>query len=179
LALRGEHPLPPDKITRIDSWTHPRRLAHTNRPDPKSGLDAKFSVQYCLARATLQGEIRLEDFEGNAYDDPSVRALMARIHAAPHPSASEGNEMALGAEVRVTFTNGEVIAKKVGAALGRGPDNPLPAGALAAKFVNCARRALPGVTVARLQAMLDTLETQPSVKAVAAAIEVPRKLAAE
>jgi 2-methylcitrate dehydratase PrpD len=179
LALRDEHPLPADKIVRIDSWTHPRRLAHTNRPDPKSGLDAKFSVQYCLARATLQGQIRLEDFEGTAYDDAEVRALMSRIHAAPHPSADTSNEMALGAEVRVTFLDGEVISKKVGAALGRGPDNPLPAGALAAKFANCAGRALPAAAAARLQAMLDTLETAPSLQAVTAAIAVPARLAAE
>jgi 2-methylcitrate dehydratase PrpD len=179
LALRREHALPADKIVRIDSWTHPRRLAHTNRPDPKTGLDAKFSVQYCLARATLQGEIRREDFEGHAYNDPTVRALMTRIHAAPHPSADTSNEMALGAEIRVTFADGEVVTKKVGAALGRGPDNPLPTGALAAKFVNCARRALPAATVAGLQRMLETLETQPTVKTVVAAIEAPRKLAAE
>ena len=179
LALRAERPLPADKIARIDSWTHPRRLAHTNRPDPKSGLDAKFSVQYCLARATLQGQIRLEDFEGAAYEDPTARALMTRIHAAPHPIAETSNEMALGAEIRVTFADGEVISKKVGAALGRGPDNPLPAGALAAKFTNCASRALPAASVARLQQMLDTLEIQPSIKAVVAAIEVPSRLAAE
>ena len=179
LALRREHALPADKIARIDSWTHPRRLAHTNRPDPKSGLDAKFSVQYCLARATLQGQIRLEDFEGNAHDDPEARALMTRIHAGPHPSVDASNEMALGAEIRVTFTDGAVIGKRVGAALGRGPDNPLPTGALAAKFVNCANRVLPGPAVARLQQQLDTLEGQPSVKAVVATIEVPRKLAAE
>ncbi|HWB50679.1 MAG TPA: MmgE/PrpD family protein [Stellaceae bacterium] len=179
LALRGEHAMPVDQIVRIDSWTHPRRLAHTNRPDPKSGLDAKFSVQYCLARAALQGQIRLEDFEGTAYDDPTVRGLMSRIHAAPHPSADTSNEMALGAEVRVTFADGAVIAKKVGAALGRGPDNPLPAGALAAKFTNCASRALPAAAVARLHAMLDTLETAPSLKAVTAAIAVPARLAAE
>ncbi|HYM71816.1 MAG TPA: MmgE/PrpD family protein [Stellaceae bacterium] len=177
LALRGEHAMPPDKIVRIESWTHPRRLAHTNRPDPQSGLDAKFSVQYCLARATLQGQIRLEDFEGDAYDDPTVRALMSRIHAAPHPDAGTANEQALGAEVRVTLDNGEVIAKKVGAALGRGPDNPLPAGALASKFVNCAGRALPAPSVARLQQMLERLETAPSVKAVVAAIATPRPLA--
>ncbi|HZK89053.1 MAG TPA: MmgE/PrpD family protein [Stellaceae bacterium] len=177
LALRGEHAMPADKVVRIDTWTHPRRLAHTNRPDPKSGLDAKFSVQYCLARATLQGQIRLEDFEGKAYDDPIVRALMARIHAAPHPDAGTANEEALGAEVRVTFDSGETIAKKVGAALGRGPDNPLPAGALAAKFVNCAGRALPAASVARLQQMLETLEAAPSVKAVLAAIAAPGKLA--
>jgi 2-methylcitrate dehydratase PrpD len=179
LALRAEHAMPADKIARIDSWTHPRRLAHTNRPDPKTGLDAKFSVQYCLARAALQGQIRLEDFEGTAYDDPTVRALMSRIHAAPHPSADTSNEMALGAEVRVTFSDGKVIAKKVGAALGRGPDNPLPAGALAAKFGNCASRALPAASVARLQAMLETLETAPSLQAVTAAIAVPARLAAE
>jgi len=86
---------------------------------------------------------------------------------------------ALGAAIRVTFTDGETISKMVGAALGRGPDNPLPAGALAAKFVNCARRALPAASVAWLQRVLDTLETQPSIKAVLAAAEVPRKLAAE
>jgi 2-methylcitrate dehydratase PrpD len=179
LALRGEHALPADRIVRIDSWTHPRRLAHTNRPNPKTGLDAKFSVQYCLARAALQGQIRLEDFEGDAYDDPSVRALMTRIHAAPHPDAGTANEEALGAEVRVTFDSGEVIGKKVSAALGRGPDNPLPADALAAKFANCAGRALPAGSVARLRTMLEALETQPSVKSVVAAIAVPGKLAAE
>ena len=179
LALRREHPMPAAKIARIESWTHPRRLAHTDRPDPKTGLGAKFSVQYCLARATLQGQIRLEDFEGNAHDDPTVRALMTRIHAAPYPGADAGNEMALGAEVRVTFDGGEVISRKVGAALGRGPDNPLPQGALAAKFANCASRALPADVVARLQQMLDRLETQPSVKAVVVAIAAPQKLAAE
>jgi 2-methylcitrate dehydratase PrpD len=179
LALRHESPMPADKIVRIDSWTHPRRLAHTNRPDPKSGLDAKFSVQYCLARATLQGQIRLEDFEGDAHEDPTVRALMNRIHAAPHPSADTSNEMALGAEIRVTLEGGEVLSRKVGAALGRGPDNPLPEGALAMKFVNCASRALPASLVAGLQRMLETLESHSSVKDVVAAIEVPPKLAAE
>jgi 2-methylcitrate dehydratase PrpD len=173
LALRGEHAMPADKIVRIDSWTHPRRLAHTNRPDPKSGLDAKFSVQYCLARATLQGQIRLEDFEAGAYDDPTVRALMSRIHA------DARSDEALGAEVRVTLEGGEVLTKKVGAALGRGPDNPLPQGALALKFVNCAGRALPQDAVVRLQEMLDGFEAQASVKAIVAAIEVPRKLAAD
>jgi 2-methylcitrate dehydratase PrpD len=136
-------------------------------------------VQYCLARATLQGQIRLEDFEGDAHDDPTVRALMTRIHAAPHPDAGTANEEALGAEIRVTFDSGEVIGKKVGAALGRGPDNPMPARVLAAKFVNCASRALPAASVAQLQQMFETLEAAPSLEAVVAAIAVPAKLAAE
>src|SRR5439155_26294953 len=41
LLLRAEHDIPPAKVARIDSWTHPRRLAHTDPPDPVSGRDAK------------------------------------------------------------------------------------------------------------------------------------------
>src|SRR5437762_1818639 len=106
LLLRGEHLIAPEKVVRIDSWTHPRRLAHTDRPDPQSGLDAKFSVQYCLARALLGGRIVLEDFEGEAFRDPAARALMARVHAAPHPEMGDASDEHLGAEVRITFEGG-------------------------------------------------------------------------
>src|SRR5579864_1331908 len=119
LLLRAEtsigHDIAPGKVVRIDSWTHPRRLAHTDRPDPQSGLDAKFSVQYCLARALLGGCIVLEDFEGEAFRDPQARALMRRIHAAPHPEMDAASAEHLGAEVRIAFDDGRVIARRVGA----------------------------------------------------------------
>jgi 2-methylcitrate dehydratase PrpD len=171
LGLRRDHELAPDRIERIESWTHARRLAHTDRPDPKTGLDAKFSVQYCLARAVMQGQITLEDFEGDAFNDPQARPLMRRIHAAPY--AETGGEP-LGAEIRITFKDGRVVSNRVGAALGRGPDNPLPQDALLAKFANCALRALPAPAVARLQDLLLNLDQTTSLAAVVAAIEVPR-----
>jgi 2-methylcitrate dehydratase PrpD len=179
LLLRQKHEIQPERVARIDSWTHPRRLAHTDRPDPQSGLDAKFSVQYCLARAVMQGQIRLEDFEGDAFRDPAARDLMQRIHAAPHPDMGPDGSEHLGAEVRVTLEDGWVLAKRVGAALGRGPDNPLPADALAGKFANCAGRALPGAQVERLQQILSRLEQEDSLRAVVAAISVdaPERLA--
>jgi 2-methylcitrate dehydratase PrpD len=177
LLLRGEYDIAPEKVERVDSWTHPRRLAHTDRPDPQSGLDAKFSVQYCLARALLGGRIVLEDFEGEAFRDDTARALMHRIHAAPHPEMnapgnSTGGEY-LGAEVRITFDDGRTIARRVGSALGRGPDNPLPARALTDKFANCAARALPPAQVARVQQMLLELDRSSSLRTVVAAIATP------
>jgi 2-methylcitrate dehydratase PrpD len=170
LLLRQEHEIRPERVTRIDSWTHPRRLAHTDRPDPQSGLDAKFSVQYCLARALLDGRIRLEHFEGEAFRDPETRALMRRVHTAPHPETTEGGGEPLGAEVRVTLENGKVLTKRVGAALGRGPDNPLPVDALAEKFADCAARALPPAQVERLQRVLSEIEEAASLRAVVAGI---------
>ena len=38
LALRRDHDFAPERIRRIDSWTHPRRLAHTDRPDPQTHI---------------------------------------------------------------------------------------------------------------------------------------------
>jgi len=170
LLLRSEHDITPERVARIDSWTHPRRLAHTDRPDPQSGLDAKFSVQYCLARALLDGRIRLEHFEGEAFRDPAVRRMMQRIHAAPHPEMNAAADEHLGAEVRITFDDGRTIAQRVGAALGRGPDNPLPEEALLGKFADCAGRALPAAQVDRVQRLLLQLDEAPSLRAVTAAI---------
>ena len=169
LALRREHDIAPDKVARLQSWIHPRRLAHTDRPDPTSGLDAKFSVQYCLARALLAGRIVLEDFEGAAFRDPATRALMRRIDAAP---LAEGGA-ALGAEVRITFDDGRTIAKQLDAALGRGSDAPLPSAALTGKFANCAARALPPAQVERLTRLLLQLDEAESLRAVVAAIAAP------
>ncbi|MGE5269486.1 MAG: MmgE/PrpD family protein [Thiohalocapsa sp.] len=166
LWLRREHDIAPAQVARIESLTHPRRLAHTDRPDPQSGLDAKFSVQYCLARALQNGRIVLEDFEGGAYRETATRRLMRRIEAMPF--AADGD--ALGAEVRITLDDGRSVAHRIGAALGRGADDPLPAAALTGKFANCAGRALPPPQVERLRRLLLQLEEAASLRSVAAAI---------
>jgi 2-methylcitrate dehydratase PrpD len=66
LELHKTHALKADQVERIESWTHRRRLEHTNRPDPRSALDAKFSVQYTLARALIHGFVSMDHFEGDA-----------------------------------------------------------------------------------------------------------------
>lgn len=95
---------------------------------------------------------------------------MRRIHAAPHPEMGEGSGEHLGAEVRITFDDGKTIAQRVGAALGRGPDNPLPEAALLGKFADCASRALPPAQVERVQRLLMQLDEAPSLRAVTAAL---------
>ena len=70
----------------------------------------------------------------------------------------------------ITFDDGRVISKRVGAALGRGMDNPLPVEALTAKFANCAGRALPPAQVERLHRVLLQLDEAPSLRAVVATI---------
>jgi 2-methylcitrate dehydratase PrpD len=166
LALARKHDLKPERIERVDAWTHARRLEHTNRADPKSELDAKFSLQYCLARAVTDRKIMIEHFEGDAYLDPSVRQLLPRIHVAPYTTAQFPAENHFGAEVKVRTTDGAVLGGKVDQPFGRTSGNPLPKELLKEKFENCSARALQQDAVARLYGTVQNFENLEDVREV-------------
>jgi len=173
LMLVREHDLTPDTVTRIESQTHPRRFAHTNRPDPRGALDAKFSVQYCLARALVSRQVLIEHFEDGSYDEPEVRAVLRRVESSAWPDRKMDLSEHFGADVRVTLTDGRVLAKFVARPTGRGPSIPLPPELLRGKFMDCAGRALPVAAANQLHSMLDALETLPRMRALTEAT-IPR-----
>jgi 2-methylcitrate dehydratase PrpD len=163
LILVRDNNLTLESVERIDSWTHPRRLAHTNRPNPQSELDAKFSVQYCLARALVDRRVSIEHFEGDSFRDPRVQDVLRRVHAAPHPDMKMDTFEHFGAEVRVTLKDGSTFTQKVHRPLGRSPENPLPTELLEAKFANCAARTMSANQVPALLQQLRSLETVDSL----------------
>ena len=172
LHLRQTHGLTPDRTLKIESWTHPRRLAHTNRPEPSSGLAGKFSIQYVLARALMHGIVSLEHFTDDAIHDPAARALMAKVHAAPDPDASMATAEHFYARVRVTTDAGEAVEHSVEAPLGRDHKHPLPPGTLEAKFRDCAQTVLDADSIEsllRLCAGLDRVTDLGDVLKVLAA----------
>jgi len=170
LKLAREHKPAPEDIDRVDVWTHARRLEHTNRPEPKSDLDAKFSVQYCMVRALLDRRIAIEHFEGKAYEAPAVRKLLPRVHAAPYTTAQFPADNHFGAEVRVALRGGKSLSARVDEPFGRTSDNPLPAGLLKEKFENCAARALPRERVSALYSAIQGFENLRDVREVTAII---------
>jgi 2-methylcitrate dehydratase PrpD len=174
LSLKREHRIDPDDVAKIEGWIHKRRLAHTNRPDPRTALDAKFSLQYCLARAVVDGRVILEDFEGDNHADPRVHALLPRITVAAYDDTRFDPSNHFGGEVHVTLKGGRVLRAKVEQPLGRTTKNPLPPALLRAKFEACASRALPQDRVSRLAEALERFETYSDIRDVTALAEVPR-----
>jgi 2-methylcitrate dehydratase PrpD len=168
LDLMRRHDLREESVARIECWTHARRLEHTNRPDPQSGLEAKFSLQYCLARALTDHAIRIEHFEGDAFRDPAIRAILPRVHAAAYTTTQFPADNHLGAEVKVTTLDGKIVSGKIDEAMGRTSGNPLPTDRLREKFENCIGRALSVSRAAALAEMIEQLETLTDMRAVSA-----------
>lgn len=162
--VRQHGPFDSRAIARVDSWTPARGLAHTDRPIPNSALDAKFSMQYCVACALMHGKVVLEHFEGDAYRDPVVRALLPRVHAAPYTGKPFSPDDPFDVEVNVTLTDGRTFSAKVDRPLGRTSDNPIPLERIQAKFENCARRVLTPGRVAAVARAIDSFEQVDSVR---------------
>ena len=170
LGLVREHKPSVDEIERVDVWTHSRRLEHTNRPNPKSDLDAKFSVQYCMTRALLDRKITIEHFDGKAYEHAPVKKLISRVHAAPYTTAQFPEDNHFGAEIKVSLRGGKILSAKVDQPFGRTSDNPLPASLLKEKFENCAVRVLPKERVGLLYSAIQGFENLKDAREVTAII---------
>ena len=160
IDLARTHDLAPERIETIEIMPHPRRLPHTNNPDPRTPLAAKFSIQYVIARALADRAVRLEHFEGDAPLDPTIRELMARTTARPHPAMPDNSPLQWGAEVVVTTRDGQRFASRLDDFERRGPGGqPMTTDELWEKFADCARRSLPREKIAPLFELLNRIET--------------------
>ena len=149
LDIVERHHPQPEEVKLIEGWIHARRLQHTNRADPNSALDAKFSLQYVLCRALADGCVTVPQFEGEAFKDAHIRKLLPRVRVAPYDATMFAESNHFGGRVRVTMNDGTVHEASVEQPLGRPSANPLPMERLRAKFVHCA------------EAVIDTTAAEP------------------
>jgi 2-methylcitrate dehydratase PrpD len=162
--LARTHDLTPERVEAIEIMPHPRRLPHTDNPDPRTPLAAKFSVQYVVARALADRAVRLEHFEGAAPFDPTIRALMARTTARPHPGMADDSPLQWGAEVVVTTRDGQRLASRLDDFERRGPGGqPMTGEELWDKFSDCAGRSLARANIAPLFERLSRIDTLTSI----------------
>lgn len=75
LMLRARLAGPPERLE-ILTYEEARRFC--DKPDPRTALEARFSLQHVAAVALLQGEPGLEAFDDQARNDPAVADLRSR-----------------------------------------------------------------------------------------------------
>lgn len=106
---------------------------------PRNAYEAKFSVQHCVARYLVDGELRVDSFSPEAVGDPAVAALAAKVTFRPTKDSTYPAK--LGGSVRLVLAGGEERHRAVAEAKGS-PGHPLVEDEVVAKFV--ANAAPPG-----------------------------------
>src|SRR5262245_6671697 len=85
--LIREYGIKPAQVERVDVGTNrnmPNALIHHQ---PKNGLQAKFSMEFCMAALLLYGKAGLAEFADEVPNRPEVRDMIARVHFGVHPAA--------------------------------------------------------------------------------------------
>jgi 2-methylcitrate dehydratase PrpD len=154
-------------------------LSYTNRPDPQSDLDAKFSVQYCVAKALLSGKVVLEDFENHAYRDTQVQSVLPRVRSEIYTGKMFDPADPFDAELKLTLNDGRMLFAKVDRPLGRTAEIPIPFERLQAKFENCAGRVLSPDAVAEVLQLFDFIDKNLTVREFVQALATTRAAADE
>jgi 2-methylcitrate dehydratase PrpD len=134
LALRRPGVAP----ARVSVTVEPGGSSALIHHDPQTGLEAKFSGEYVVAAALLDGALSLETFTTEAVRRPAVRAAMAAVTFAEADVPPSGSDSwsAGYAVVEVAWPGGEREAARVDVPRGAAT-NPLSAEELRAKVCAC------------------------------------------
>jgi len=132
LALREEHGFGAGDIERVDVYAPAMHLKNLMYQRPEDGLQGKFSVEYPLACAIIQGQCTLADFTDDAVARSEHRSLFERIHR--HPVDVPETEM--DTKIVITLNDGRVLEKSVFMAFGS-KIAPFPTSLYWQKFEQC------------------------------------------
>ena len=132
-------------------------MKYVNRPQPATGLDGKFSLQYTTSAALLDGTVRIATFTDERRFRTDMVALLDKFELR-QDEAIKGDFHSMYVEVEVELEDGsrhKTICKAPRGSWGA----PMADGEHQAKLDDCLRYALPDAPAAKLLAELDRLET--------------------
>jgi len=173
LSLRGEIAGPGRQPVRVVVRVHPllpRMMIHDR---PRTALEAKFSLRFCLAAALEDGRLNLASFTSSGLRRPGVLSWMERIEIRPDlGTESHKREIPTRAEVVFVRQDGSSRKKLVARPLGS-PDQPLSDRAVRQKFRDCAGEVFPPARVRRLLALFEELEQVDDLRRITRLLQVP------
>ncbi len=166
LRLMQANNITAQQVARLDVGANrnmPSALIHHR---PKNALQAKFSMEFCMAAILLYGRAGLREFADEVVRRPEVQAMIERVHFSVHPEAEKAGYNKMTSIIEIRLVDGRTISGRADFAKGN-PADPMTYNEVAAKFADCARFASwPNDKIAAIVENVRTLEEVPDVRTV-------------
>ena len=135
---------------------------------PKTGLQAKFSMEFCLAILLLDGKADQTKYTDAVANRDDVQKMIERIHFYVDPEAEKAGYDKMTTILKITLKDGRTISGR--AAFGKGsPINPMSYDEVAEKFRGCAAFAeWPSAKANQVIELVRKLEDLPDVRTLTA-----------
>ncbi len=137
LSLIKQHDIRPNQIQRVQVGTNqnmPNALIHHR---PKTELQAKFSMEFCMAILLLERKAGLAEFTDEVVNRSDVQTMIQKVDFGVHPEAEAAGYDKMTTIIEIALTDGRKISAR--ADFGKGsPANPMSYEEVANKFRECA-----------------------------------------
>ena len=150
-------------IAAIELHANPLVLSLTGKTNPKTGLEAKFSIYHCIAVGLLFGKAGEKQFRDAVANDPAIMALRKLVTVRTDPAVNASQ-----CDLVVRLKDGRSVMRHIEHAIGS-LENPMSDAALEAKFTDLADGILPPHRVQDLIALCWSVEHSPDMGQIARA----------
>lgn len=160
LDLKSELAIDPEEIERVEVAVHGLVPPTMKFHSPSTGYEAKFSTQFCIATALLQGSVRLNHFTDARTREPRMTALMRRISMVVHPDLLEPSTFLAKefSEVTIDLKDGRSVKRRVDRIANRGSrGRPATVELIRAKAADCIAASDRAEHAARALVLLEQL----------------------
>ena len=123
----------PEEVREIRVATYGVATKVAGNPDPKTPVEAKFSIASCVAAALVLGSVRLQAFTEERLSDPLLRDLVGRTRLEVDPEYDAAFPGQRAARVTIVHKDGTETHHIRNTRKGD-PDDPLTDAELAEKF---------------------------------------------
>ena len=163
LDLIRRHDIKPAQVARVRVGTNrhmPNALIHHR---PKNELQAKFSMEFCMAILLLEGKAGLAEFTDRVVNRADVRKMIEKIDFGVHPEAEAAGYEKMTTIIDIELSGGRTVSGR--ADFGKGsPANPMSDAELSDKFRECA--AWGGLPKAGADKVIDLVFRLEKVKSI-------------
>src|ERR1700676_3064633 len=177
-ALKQEHAIDPDDIVSAEAGGTRHTFDKLCYLVPQTGLEAKFSMPYTIARAILDDSVGFDTFTDRLVQDEKAQALTRRITMYVHDGiegAWKGGSRPV--HVRLAFRDGRVLERQVDISKGN-PEVAMTPAELNVKFEDCARLSLDATAMKAAAQSLQAIESLKAISDLTRALGGCRRAAA-
>jgi len=175
LDLIRKHDIRREQVVKVKVGTNrhmPNALIHHR---PQNELQAKFSMEFCMAILLLERKAGLAEFTDKVVNSPKVRQMIEKVDFGVHPEAEAAGYEKMTTIVDIELADGRRIGGR--ADFGKGsPANPMSDDELATKFRECAAWGkLPKASADMVVDMVFSLERLKSIRELTRLLAIGRK----
>jgi 2-methylcitrate dehydratase PrpD len=128
------------QVEKVDIGANHNMTTTLLHHQPKTGLEAKFSMEFCLAILLLEQKAGLGQFSDKVVQRHDVQEMIRKINFYVDPEAESAGYDKMTSILKIHLTDGRVITGR--ADFGKGsPTNPMSFDDAATKFRGCAEFA--------------------------------------